>query len=787
VDVSESNEPRIDGTSYAALGQASVTTPATASESVATATRSTTEPDGSGSYEGAGNNGGPQVMRPPTPAHGELEKQLQVVLASEVGISAMLTRLKQSVASAKELAHFLRKRAVLEDDHATGIRKLCRMTQENLHRPDHREGTFRAACDEMMAIHERLADNGVQYAHTLHQMYNDLAELCEVAERNRKGWKTTGMAAEDRVAELEQATKKSKAKYDALAEEYDRARTGDARPGGKISLFKMSKSLAQQEEDLLRKLQGADQIYYGQVQTLQSERAKLLATTRPEAVKALRELITETDAVVALQLQKFSAFSEKLLLSDGLIIRPLAEEGINSQQQRGLHEAATIVDSSKDLADYILAHHGRVPPNQVPIEYEKHPILTGMGLGARPLQASPDVGTSAAPPLAAGQTQIRTEAPKSTMHPAIATIPLSSPHPSHHESQHRELNQHPPPMGPVMVAQSLTGSSQIPEISSPQQARPSSSQQQRQRQQQWQPEQLQPPQVPSQLQHHTRSLSQNATNSSSMGRDIDPQHHFAQQPAPATSFLASRGPPQLGALPFQAELSLDPSSSSQLPNGGQRHDHVTSEPPPLVMGHERRDSNTNVANTPLHTQSVTPVAPVSGGLASNNGGNNSELMQTLPSFNSSNGSPNFAHGLPAGRAPGKMFHLSLAALYERDNNPVPLVVNQCIQAVELFGLNVEGIYRQSGSMNHINSMKVLFDKDPHNQALDFRRPDKFHHDINSVAGLLKQFFRDLPDPLLTQARYQEFILAASKFNLSCNWTPGARYHVCCNRNAQRMF
>jgi hypothetical protein len=65
--------------------------------------------------------------------------------------------------------------------------------------------------------------------------------------------------------------------------------------------------------------------------------------------------------------------------------------------------------------------------------------------------------------------------------------------------------------------------------------------------------------------------------------------------------------------------------------------------------------------------------------------------------------------IPTDRALGKMFCLSLAALYERDNNPIPLVVNQCIQAVELFGLSVEGIYRQSGSMNHINSMKVLFD------------------------------------------------------------------------------
>jgi hypothetical protein len=51
----------------------------------------------------------------------------------------------------------------------------------------------------------------------------------------------------------------------------------------------------------------------------------------------------------------------------------------------------------------------------------------------------------------------------------------------------------------------------------------------------------------------------------------------------------------------------------------------------------------------------------------------------------------------------------LSRLYERDNLAVPMVVHQCIQAVELFGLNVEGIYRQSGSMAHIQKLKSMFD------------------------------------------------------------------------------
>ena len=47
--------------------------------------------------------------------------------------------------------------------------------------------------------------------------------------------------------------------------------------------------------------------------------------------------------------------------------------------------------------------------------------------------------------------------------------------------------------------------------------------------------------------------------------------------------------------------------------------------------------------------------------------------------------------------------------------------------------------------------------------LDFRNPEAFFHDVNSVAGLLKQFFRDLPEPLLTQEHYQNFVEAARMF------------------------
>jgi len=39
-----------------------------------------------------------------------------------------------------------------------------------------------------------------------------------------------------------------------------------------------------------------------------------------------------------------------------------------------------------------------------------------------------------------------------------------------------------------------------------------------------------------------------------------------------------------------------------------------------------------------------------------------------------------------------------------------MVVYQCIQAVDLFGLRIEGIYRLSGNAAHITQLKAMFNQ-----------------------------------------------------------------------------
>lgn len=120
------------------------------------------------------------------------------------------------------------------------------------------------------------------------------------------------------------------------------------------------------------------------------------------------------------------------------------------------------------------------------------------------------------------------------------------------------------------------------------------------------------------------------------------------------------GPPQLGALPFQGR-------SSPAQQGGP-------SPPPQY----------SAPNDPASMRSVSP--------GSSGAGAGPPMMPP-----------------PTGGRSRQVFGVPLTRLYERDGYAVPMVVHQCIQAVDCFGLTVEGIYRLSGSTSHVNKLKTLFD------------------------------------------------------------------------------
>ncbi|XP_061739128.1 si:zfos-588f8.1 isoform X3 [Nerophis ophidion] len=87
-----------------------------------------------------------------------------------------------------------------------------------------------------------------------------------------------------------------------------------------------------------------------------------------------------------------------------------------------------------------------------------------------------------------------------------------------------------------------------------------------------------------------------------------------------------------------------------------------------------------------------------------------------------------------------------------EKNPVPMVLEMMLEHVEMQGLYTEGIYRKSGSANRMKELHQRLENDPHLVCLE-------DYPIHTVTGLVKQWLRELPDPLMTFIHYNEFLHA----------------------------
>lgn len=77
-----------------------------------------------------------------------------------------------------------------------------------------------------------------------------------------------------------------------------------------------------------------------------------------------------------------ASFNEKLLLSNGLSVSPMKNGKSISPVSMSLREIVNLVDTQKDLSDYLCANHNRVPPNRGEPKYERHHV------GSLPLDQS---------------------------------------------------------------------------------------------------------------------------------------------------------------------------------------------------------------------------------------------------------------------------------------------------------------------------------------------------------------------------------------------------------------
>uniref|UniRef100_A0A3Q0RAV1 Rho GTPase activating protein 4 n=1 Tax=Amphilophus citrinellus TaxID=61819 RepID=A0A3Q0RAV1_AMPCI len=101
-------------------------------------------------------------------------------------------------------------------------------------------------------------------------------------------------------------------------------------------------------------------------------------------------------------------------------------------------------------------------------------------------------------------------------------------------------------------------------------------------------------------------------------------------------------------------------------------------------------------------------------------------------------------------------HLFLTILLlQSSGQQIPVVVESCIRFINLHGLHHEGIFRVPGSQREVNLIRDAFERgeDPLSDS---------ECDLDSVAGVLKLYFRGLEPPLFPYDNYSQLLECVRK-------------------------
>ncbi|XP_062940176.1 rho GTPase-activating protein 4 isoform X2 [Cynocephalus volans] len=110
---------------------------------------------------------------------------------------------------------------------------------------------------------------------------------------------------------------------------------------------------------------------------------------------------------------------------------------------------------------------------------------------------------------------------------------------------------------------------------------------------------------------------------------------------------------------------------------------------------------------------------------------------------------------PSSQYNQRLFGGDMDKFIQSSGQPVPLVVESCIRFINLQGLQHEGIFRVSGAQPRVSEIREAFERgeDPLVEGCSAC-------DLDSVAGVLKLYFRSLEPPLFPPDLFGELLASA---------------------------
>jgi hypothetical protein len=83
---------------------------------------------------------------------------------------------------------------------------------------------------------------------------------------------------------------------------------------------------------------------------------------------------------------------------------------------------------------------------------------------------------------------------------------------------------------------------------------------------------------------------------------------------------------------------------------------------------------------------------------------------------------------------------------------IAVVIEDCVATLTQIGLETEGLFRLAGGVARVKKLKAMFDANMVDMS-------DFVTDVHAIAGALKLYLRELPEPLLMYELYDSWVQA----------------------------
>ncbi|RIA82502.1 Rho GTPase activation protein [Glomus cerebriforme] len=278
------------------------------------------------------------------------------------GLGIALERVKQDSVSAKEVAIFLRKRALLEEEYGRMMIKLAKSLQESHNTNDTKQGSYGDSWLKMLKLHESIGENRVKFAAAIQEISEDVSSLYKETDKTRKHLKDSGHKHEKAIQDSETALEKARGKYESHSEDWERTilqKNGDIPPTSKprtlTKVFsKQSKSptqLVKMEEDARNKAEAANATYRHHLTTTNATRHDYYEVHLPRMITTLKDTADECDIGLQYHLARYSYLFENTMMSDALVITP-----VNEDDGPALRKIVDQINNDADFYAYVQSY-----------------------------------------------------------------------------------------------------------------------------------------------------------------------------------------------------------------------------------------------------------------------------------------------------------------------------------------------------------------------------------------------------------------------------------------------